>query len=535
MDAVAQRQSVRVIALAGTGKTTTLGLAARALPRRPTLYVAFNRSVRDAARRRFPAWVEPRTAHSLAFAAVGRAYGDRLVASAFALRRAWPRWANPRLGAVGLDRATGLAVVVQTLANFTHSVGDTLSAEHVPPLAFAREAPTARARGIAAVVDVGRYFWRQALDPASDCPVTHDMYLKRWQLSRPTLPYDVILFDEAQDADPVILDVIRRQAAQLVLVGDPHQAIYGWRGAHSALSRWNGVTLPLTTSWRFGPAIAEAANQVLDRLGAPHRLVGAGPAGPLRGPRAILSRTTMGLLTETAGALTRQERVSVLGGAEPFADLLDGVRALQQGRPALHPDLALFPTWADLAVTAETPAGAEYRPLVKFVDHNRGTLPQVVQLLRHATVAPDRATVVLATAHKAKGQEWATVTCGDDFAWPQFIEDREEAHLIYVAITRAQHVLEGDRLRRTVAAGDSVSQLPHRPRPGARPRSRRPAPGPVHAQPGQAASVRPPTDSPVEPSRAPEQVAQDAEWAAFRRWFAARDTTPLRRPSDGPP
>lgn len=313
----------------------------------------------------------------------------------------------------------------------------------MPPLALAREPSAVRARGLAAVVEVGRYFWRQVLDPTSDCPITHDMCLKRWQLTRPSLPYDVILFDEAQDADPVIRDVIRRQAAQLVLVGDPHQAIYGWRGAHSGLSRWNGVTLPLTTSWRFGPAIAEAANPVLDQLGAPHRLVGAGPAGPRRGPRAILSRTTMGPLTETAAALRRQERVTVLGGAEPFADLLDGVHALKQGRRPHHPDLALFPTWADLAVTAETPAGAEYRPLVQFVEQNRETLPQLVPRLRHATVTPDRAAVVLATAHKAKGQEWAAVTCGDDFAWPQFIEDREEAHLIYVAITRAQHVLGG--------------------------------------------------------------------------------------------
>lgn len=542
VDAVAERQSVRVIALAGTGKTTTLGLAARALPRRPTLYVAFNRSVRDAARRRFPAWVEARTAHSLAFAAVGRAYGDRLVPSAFALRRVWPQWAGRRLAAVGLDHAMGLAVVVQTLANFTHSVADTLLAEHVPPLAFAREAPAARARGTAAVLDVGRYFWRQVLDAASDCPITHDMYLKRWQLGRPTLPYEVILFDEAQDADPVILDVIERQAAQLIVVGDPHQAIYGWRGSHNALARWSGLTLPLTTSWRFGPAIADAANQVLDRLGAPHRLSGAGPSVPARGPHAILSRTTMGLLTETAGALRRQERVSVLGGAKPFADLLDGVHALQQGRAAQHPDLALFPTWADLAVTAETPAGAEYRPLVKFVDQNRETLPQVVQLLRQATVPPDRATVVLATAHKAKGQEWATVMCGDDFTWPQFVEDREEAHLIYVAITRAQHVLEGDDLRRTVAAGGPVAQLPHRPRPGAVSRGRRPPPGPAKGQLGKIApphrapaTAAPRTQSKLEPGRAAQEVAQDAEWAEFRRWFAARDITPPRRPPEEPP
>lgn len=62
---------------------------------------------------------------------------------------------------------------------------------------------------------------------------THDVYLKQWQLSGPELTgWDAILYDEAQDADPCVADVIERQAhAQLVAVGDPAQAIYVDSGA----------------------------------------------------------------------------------------------------------------------------------------------------------------------------------------------------------------------------------------------------------------------------------------------------------------
>lgn len=359
---------------------------------------------------------------------------------------------------MGLDRASGLAVVAQTLAVFTYSADSALAAKHVPPLAFAGR--DAQATGHDAVVDVARYFWRQVLDPQSVCPITHDMYLKRWQLENPRLPYDGIMLDDAQDADPVILDVIRRQSAQLVLVGVPHQAIYGWRGAHNALARWRGTTLPLTTSWRFGPAIADAANDVLKRLHAPHRLVGAGPAGSPQGPHAFLSRTTMGLLGQTLSELDRR-RVSVLGGAEPLAARLDGAH-LRTGQRVLHPDLALFPTWPDLEAAAKTSAGAEFRPLVQFVSR-RHDVPRIANRLRTDTVPPERAAVVLATAHKAQGQEWTTVSCSPDLRWPRYIEDREEAHLIYVALTRAQHALDADALRHVVMRSRPMPDLPHRP------------------------------------------------------------------------
>ena len=67
--------------------------------------------------------------------------------------------------------------------------------------------------------------------------VTHDFYLKKFQLSNPSLAYDYILFDEGQDASPAMLDVFLKQRAIKIIVGDAHQQIYGWRYAINSLQK----------------------------------------------------------------------------------------------------------------------------------------------------------------------------------------------------------------------------------------------------------------------------------------------------------
>src|SRR3989442_1656407 len=77
----ASGRDLALVAGAGTGKTSTLILMG-ASSRKRGLYVAFNRVIADDARGRFGPNVECRTAHSLAFKAVGHLYRERLDASA---------------------------------------------------------------------------------------------------------------------------------------------------------------------------------------------------------------------------------------------------------------------------------------------------------------------------------------------------------------------------------------------------------------------------------------------------------------------
>ena len=60
-------QTLKVMAFAGTGKTSTLVAYAKARPRMRFLYLAFNKSVQLEAAARFPSNVVARTAHALAF------------------------------------------------------------------------------------------------------------------------------------------------------------------------------------------------------------------------------------------------------------------------------------------------------------------------------------------------------------------------------------------------------------------------------------------------------------------------------------
>jgi DNA helicase-2/ATP-dependent DNA helicase PcrA len=85
-----------------------------------------------------------------------------------------------------------------------------------------------------------------------------------------------VLLDEYQDTSVAQLEMLRAlfgDAHGVTAVGDPHQSIYGWRGASAGtLVRFADAfrdtqgrpahTLPLSTSWRNDHAILAAANAV---------------------------------------------------------------------------------------------------------------------------------------------------------------------------------------------------------------------------------------------------------------------------------
>jgi len=69
-----KQEGLRIDAYAGAGKTTTLRLLASSTNGRG-LYLAFNRSIAEHARGKFPTQVACATSHSLAFRAIARSFG----------------------------------------------------------------------------------------------------------------------------------------------------------------------------------------------------------------------------------------------------------------------------------------------------------------------------------------------------------------------------------------------------------------------------------------------------------------------------
>ncbi len=71
-------KSFKVIAYAGTGKTTTLQMISDAMPERRGMYLAFNKAIASEAQSKFHRQVDCRTFHSLAYRSVPRGVTDKL-------------------------------------------------------------------------------------------------------------------------------------------------------------------------------------------------------------------------------------------------------------------------------------------------------------------------------------------------------------------------------------------------------------------------------------------------------------------------
>lgn len=90
--------------------------------------------------------------------------------------------------------------------------------------------------------------------------------------------YPVALIDEFQDTDPLQYRIFRtlyiqQQEHALLLIGDPKQAIYAFRGADifTYIRARSEVSAHYTldTNWRSSPAMVESVNQLFARLDSP--------------------------------------------------------------------------------------------------------------------------------------------------------------------------------------------------------------------------------------------------------------------------
>jgi hypothetical protein len=453
IDACVTGQNLVIEAGAGTGKTSTLRMAATKMRGRG-LYIAFSRAIAGDAKKSFPRNVSCSTAHSLAFRAVGHQYKKRLDG---------PRMpAHQAAVLLGIDTAFVVSkehtieapqlarLALETVAGYCRTADDEIGLQHVPEvngvdgLAAAALAETVLPYAVDAWADLRRLDGRLKFQ--------HDHYLKIWALGRPHLAADFVLFDEAQDADPLIASVVQAQGCQLIAVGDECQAIYGWRGAVDALATWPAQQrLYLSQSWRFGPAIADEANKWLSLLNARLRLSGNPHLGStvagLDRPKAILCRTNAEAMSQAMAAMDDGQRAGLVGGGATIRKMAEAAQKLQSGQRTDHPELFAFKTWAEVQeYVRHDQAGKDLAVFVRLIDEFGA---------EEIIVAADRlsderyAEVVISTAHKAKGREWPTVKIGNDFRQPSAGENgtpgrvpRGEAMLAYVAVTRAKQTLD---------------------------------------------------------------------------------------------
>lgn len=473
LEAFTAGHNLVVQAGAGTGKTTTLKLIAKSTPKRGS-YIAFNRSIADSARLEMPNTVRALTAHSLAWQEYGRQFSDRMNAertgwtptiqflNAQAMSFRLPDKSRRHLTAYHVARHA-----IETVKGFCQSNDTEITARHVPAIPgldhqdFAARNLTGENHEILIdrVLPMARQAWADVQRTEGVIGYDHAFYLKGWALTNPTIGGDYLMFDEAQDATPVLAGVVNRQThLQKILVGDSAQQIMAWAGAVDAMQKFSRqddvVTLNLSESFRFGPAIAAPANVFLTQLRAPLRLTGSpthtSAVASLDLPDlnsvsadAVLCRTNAGSLDEVIGLQQNKRKVCLIGGAVELRRFVDAAKELQDTGKTNFFSLMAFESWAQVEDhVANDPAGSELESMVELV--NKYSVEVLLKALS-ACVPENRADVVVSTAHKAKGREWGTVRIASDFELdPEASPEQRDPELMlaYVAITRAKKVLD---------------------------------------------------------------------------------------------
>ncbi|MGM0586838.1 MAG: UvrD-helicase domain-containing protein [Bacteroidota bacterium] len=431
-----------ITAFAGTGKTTTLAAFAKNRPQQRFLYVAFNKSMQLEAQRKFPNNVRCRTAHALAFPQFGSTYKHKL--------------GNPRVHQVrstlNLSQLEDAKAVLDTVLAFCVSDDEALSNHHLPH--EFRESDHGQR-----LLESANHLWQLMQDVDDESvPMPHDGYLKLFQLSKPTLNYDAILLDEAQDTNPVIATLLLNQQCARVLVGDPHQQIYTWRGAVDMMDRIEATRYAaLTNSFRFNQTVADAANHLLREFkGEERSITGVATTGSFDEadiPYTMLARTNAGLFDEAVSHYRRHD-IGFLGKyALPF-DALQDAYYLREGKSKYvkDPMLKSMGNYEEMKTYAQTVEDVELLSLCKVMDnYEHVDIPSMLDRIYDKMVdEPQDADVILTTAHKAKGLEFKHVKLADDFQRlmddgeiaPAPALEPEEVNVLYVAMTRASHSLE---------------------------------------------------------------------------------------------
>lgn len=461
-------------AVAGSGKTTTLVEYAKTRPAGSRiLYLAFNKTVKTEAQQKFAKAglqnVKVETAHSLAF--------DHVVKhSSYKVNQGYTsyEWTDI-LGINTGDRHTDYIIanhVNKFIGYFCNS-----HALKVQELQYKEVVTDAKAKTfVDNFYSQIEKFTREALAKMqrAEIEVTHDFYLKKFQLSNPVLPFDYILFDEGQDASAAMLQVFLQQPAIKIIVGDIHQQIYGWRYAINSLQQVDFPVYHLSNSFRFDDEVALIANKILGwkknlKQPAAVKIIGAGTPTDLITSRATLGRTNFGLLlnaiAQWQGGLIKtiyfEGNINSYTFADEGASLYD-VLNLYNGKTAMIKDklIATMKTMKELEEYIEKTEDGSLSMMVEVVKEFGNRLPGLISELKtNHTAKKEEADMIFSTVHRCKGMEYDEVTLLKDFVTEEKLNKQllqlggekisqadtnrlaEEINILYVAVTRAKNRL----------------------------------------------------------------------------------------------
>ena len=449
-----------VQALAGAAKTSTLVLLAEALSPTPIQCIAFNKAIAVELNERLPANAVASTMHSVGMK-VWRSFVGKARVSDDKIYRLSNDWVKNNI--LGPEQEEWFAA----LSDYRQSLSLLFSAGWVPDNVSAngkfRSLLTdedAFATLEYEMTDELALFFTEvasvsvALGLRGEISFDDMVYLPTLHRSCSFPRAEVLMVDEAQDLSPlnhVMIQRILGTKGRLIAVGDPCQAIYGFRGADSTsmatlAKTFSAKTYPLTISFRCPRTVVAEA-----RTRAPEMRY---PEWAIEGEVKTLPAWTISTFPEYAAVICRNNAPLF----KLALRLMKGGRYVELvGNDLLKRIATLFKKFGSTdmpieevqaSITLWSDAQRKAKPKATWIDdwteammvlaEGKENLGEVLTSVRALQDQSGR--IKLMTAHKSKGLEFAQV----------FILDREliktqdslqERNLLYVMQTRAQQSL----------------------------------------------------------------------------------------------
>lgn len=463
---------LKINAVAGSGKTSTIvAYAKQCKSTDRLLYLAFNKSVKLEASHKFATEklhnVRVETAHSLAYNYVVRKNNYQLQPNGYKTYEVAKLLSIKPKGTKHSELILANHVL-KYAALFCNSQATKVNQLNYQKTINDQEAGKFVAIYIQEIYDYTRSFLAKM--NSGEIPITHDFYLKKYQLAGPSLDYDYIFFDEGQDASPAMLDIFSKQQATKILVGDTHQQIYGWRYAVNSLEKTNFPELHLSASFRFNGQIAQLAHKILQwkehlDIETNVKIVGLGNHRE-NAVKAIIARTNLGLLLRAIEYIQDHKKVKHIyfeGNLNSYTYAEDGaslydVLNLYNGNKKQIRDQVIrqMNNEDDLEEYIKQTEDVQLGLMLEIVREYGNEIPRILQNLKEKHVTDGekhKAEMIFSTVHRCKGMEYDSVQLVNDFLTEDKLkiqvsnEDadykklNEEINLLYVAVTRTRNIL----------------------------------------------------------------------------------------------
>ncbi|MAK50971.1 ATP-dependent helicase [Marinobacter sp.] len=445
---------VFVYAGAGTGKTTTIVEASHRANARRMAFLAFNKSIATELEKRLPADVTAKTFHALGFAAF-RANNVRTKVNT---KKTWEIISE----ILGKDYIA--APLVKLVSLVKGSMIDPKDVRSIRSLIdsydinFAEGEEADGIKAIPAILTIARnQAYHIDFDDMIWIPLVENYNFPR---------FDMLFVDEAQDFNEMQRSLIKECVAEngrVVVVGDPNQAIYGFRGADSNSmdifksdleARGREIKdFPLSVSWRCPHTVVKEANRYVQNFTCPDSaddgsVVVNAPFNPVRGD-IVLCRYNAPLVNAFYTMILEGKSCYILG-RDMTKGLINHVKKITKNERMTTVEFTrmldentamMLKRFRDAGKETQANNLEDKAECIRIFASRVDTVGAIIAEIKRVFDGKDYGDVMLSTVHKAKGLEADNVYILATDRMPHPRGGSEENNICYVAITRAKRNL----------------------------------------------------------------------------------------------